>query len=284
MPRKESSTVIIEPIPLTATTVDVARLLHPLRVESVSITVQGGKGVATVLLSSMGDATNACRISNGVILGQPVRIRCMDEMFRTTLPPPSWATVAKGDGQMTVPEQNRYRNLYVLNLPLDVSTNDLDELFGTFGRVVHSVILAMLDTQARRRGFIDMDTPESAQTAMNALNGHIWRGYPIEVSYALVQRSDGTLDGDDTSVSTPMVLLQGLLPAATIDADDVRLLVEPHGHIIDMDFPTNLAGESTFSVRLTMNSGQDAYNVCKALNDTHVNGQHLHAERIQFSP
>lgn len=275
--------MLIEPIPLTATTVDIVRLLHPLRVESVSITVQGGKGMATVLLSSMDDAANACRITSGVILGRPVRIRCMDEAFRATLLQPSWATMAKSTGKETVHEQNGYRNLYVLNLPLEVSSNDLDELFGTFGRVVHSVILAMLDTQARRRGFIDMDTPESAQAAMHALNGHIWHGYPIEVSYALVQRSDGPFDDDKASVSTPMVVLQGLLPAATIDADDVRLLVEPHGHIIDMDFPTTLIGESTFSVRLTMGSDQDAYNVCKALNDTDVNGQHLHAERIQFS-
>ena len=104
------------------------------------------------------------------------------------------------------------------------------------------------------------------------------------MSYALVQRSDGCLDDDKISVSSPMVLLQGLLPAATIDADDVRLLVEPHGRIIDMDFPANLAGDTTFSVRLTMGSGQDAYNVCNALNDTDVNGQHLQADRIKFSP
>lgn len=43
MPPKQSSKVVIEPIPLTATTVDIVRLLHPLQVESVSITVQGGK-------------------------------------------------------------------------------------------------------------------------------------------------------------------------------------------------------------------------------------------------
>ena len=56
MPPKQSSKVVIEPIPLTATTVDIVRLLHPLQVESVSITVQGGKGTATVVLSSTDDA------------------------------------------------------------------------------------------------------------------------------------------------------------------------------------------------------------------------------------
>ena len=64
MPPKQSSKVVIEPIPLTATTVDIVRLLHPLQVESVSITVQGGKGTATVVLSSTDDAKNACRISS----------------------------------------------------------------------------------------------------------------------------------------------------------------------------------------------------------------------------
>lgn len=52
----------------------------------------------------------------------------------------------------------------------------------------------MLDAQARRRGFIDMSSPFEAKEAIEGLNGFVWHGYPIEVSYAIVQRSGGPFD------------------------------------------------------------------------------------------
>ena len=87
-----------------------------------------------------------------------------------------------------------HKNLYVLNLPLDVTTDQLAGLFGRYGTVVHCVILAMLDAQARRRGFIDMAQSSEAKEAIEGLNGFVWHGYPIEVSYAIVQRSGGPFD------------------------------------------------------------------------------------------
>lgn len=87
-----------------------------------------------------------------------------------------------------------HKNLYVLNLPLDASTDQLTALFSSYGTVVHCVILAMLDAQARRRGFIDMSGPKEAKEAIEGLNGFVWHGYPIEVSYAIVQRSGGPFD------------------------------------------------------------------------------------------
>ncbi|CAO1632052.1 unnamed protein product [Parajaminaea phylloscopi] len=88
-----------------------------------------------------------------------------------------------------------HKNLYVLNLPLDATTDQLAALFNGHGTVVHCVILAMLDAQARRRGFIDMSTAQEAKEAIESLNGYVWNGYPIEVSYAIVQRSGGPLTG-----------------------------------------------------------------------------------------
>lgn len=87
-----------------------------------------------------------------------------------------------------------HKNLYVLNLPLDATPDQMTALFASYGNVVHCVILAMLDAQARRRGFIDMSSPKEAKEAIEGLNGFVWHGYPIEVSYAIVQRSGGPFD------------------------------------------------------------------------------------------
>lgn len=81
------------------------------------------------------------------------------------------------------------RNLYVLNLPLDATTDQFEALFRQFGLVEHAVILATLDHLARRRGFILMSNAAQAKAAIDNLNGHVWHHYRIEVSFAIVQRS-----------------------------------------------------------------------------------------------
>ena len=204
--------------------------------------------------------------------------------------PISWAAAAKTNLESENKTHLGHRNLYVLNLPLDVKEDELESLFSRFGRVVHCVILAMLDTQARRRGFIDMDSAASAHAAMQALQGFVWHGYPMEVSYALVQR-EGTPDSSDEneqngmqSTSPAVIELKGLLPAATIDQDDVRQLVEPHGCVLHVDFPASLKDVATYSVRVTMSSSRDAHNASKALNGADINAQHLQASHLPSTP
>ncbi len=106
-------------------------------------------------------------------------------------PGPAAAARTRGPSDSGSPS---HKNLYVLNLPLDATTDQLAALFSSYGSVVHCVILAMLDAQARRRGFIDMTSPAEAKAAIEGLNGFVWKGYPIEVSYAIVQRSGGPFD------------------------------------------------------------------------------------------
>ncbi|SPC65295.1 uncharacterized protein UHOD_11054 [Ustilago sp. UG-2017b] len=81
------------------------------------------------------------------------------------------------------------RNLYVLNLPLDATTDHFEALFAQYGSVEHTVILATLDHLARRRGFILMADTVQARAAIDSLNGYVWHHYRIEVSFAIVQRS-----------------------------------------------------------------------------------------------
>lgn len=159
------------------------------------------------------------------------------------------------------------RNLYALNLPLDATSTELESLFAPFGGVKHSVVLAMLDTQARRRGFVDMATPAAAAAALDALQGYVWRGYPMELSYALVQRDDGA-----AAVSCE-VRVGGLLPVATIDADDVRALVAPVAEPVHVEMPTPLS--TPYTARVVLATAAEATRVRDALDGTVRDGQHL---------
>lgn len=99
---------------------------------------------------------------------------------------------------MKAGRERAQRNLYVLNLPLDATTDQFEALFAKFGRVEHAVILATLDHLARRRGFILMSNAAEARAAIENLNGHEWHGYRVEVSFAIVQRSATPFSHDCT--------------------------------------------------------------------------------------
>ena len=94
----------------------------------------------------------------------------------------------------------------------DVASNEFVEIFSRYGRVAHAVILATIDNASRRRGFIVMSTNGEARTALGSLSrteircvfsssvhqrGLIKypfrRGHVIDVSWAVVQRSQGQL-------------------------------------------------------------------------------------------
>ncbi|KAF9444622.1 hypothetical protein P691DRAFT_786447 [Macrolepiota fuliginosa MF-IS2] len=93
------------------------------------------------------------------------------------------------------------RNLYVLGLPFALTKrNEFAALFSRYGTVSHCVILATVDNSSRRRGFIVMSTHEEAKLAMSELTRAQIKGHTIDVSWAVVQRSQGFLDGGDRAM------------------------------------------------------------------------------------
>ncbi|GAW03299.1 pre-mrna splicing factor [Lentinula edodes] len=89
------------------------------------------------------------------------------------------------------------RNLYVLGIPFDLTKSEFAAIFSRFGKVAHSVILATVDNASRRRGFVVMASHEDAKCAMRGLTHTQIKGHTIDVSWSIVQRSEGFLDGGD---------------------------------------------------------------------------------------
>ncbi|KAG0144630.1 hypothetical protein CROQUDRAFT_672224 [Cronartium quercuum f. sp. fusiforme G11] len=82
-------------------------------------------------------------------------------------------------------------NLYILNLSLDMTNENLRFIVQEHGELKHVCVLATLDNAGRRRAFVDMATPEEARAVMQALDGRRVHGYELHVSFAFVQRSGG---------------------------------------------------------------------------------------------
>ena len=75
--------------------------------------------------------------------------------------------------------------LYVGNLSYDVTKNDLQDAFAQHGTVQEvNVVMDKITGKPRGFAFVTMDTKESADAAIQALNGADWHGRALTVNEA----------------------------------------------------------------------------------------------------
>jgi len=76
-------------------------------------------------------------------------------------------------------------NLYVGNLPFNTSADQLEALFAQHGAVVSAQVISDRETgRSRGFGFVEMETDDSAQAAISALNGEDFNGRRLNVNVA----------------------------------------------------------------------------------------------------
>ena len=83
-------------------------------------------------------------------------------------------------------------NIYVGNLTYEVSDSELEELFGQFGSIVSAKVIR--DPQSGRSrgfGFVELETQEQAQAAVEELNGVDFKGRRLVVNKAREKEQGG---------------------------------------------------------------------------------------------
>ena len=80
--------------------------------------------------------------------------------------------------------------LYVGNLPKSATEADLQEKFGQFGRVLNTVVAIDATTRrSNRSAFVEMETSDQAQAAINRLNMTQYDDVVISVSRVRLKQS-----------------------------------------------------------------------------------------------
>ena len=82
--------------------------------------------------------------------------------------------------------------LYVGGLPYQTNENDLISLFEQFGTVNAATVITDRDTgRSKGFGFVDMNTPEEGQRAIEQLNGTTLSNRTITVNEARERQAGG---------------------------------------------------------------------------------------------
>jgi len=90
-------------------------------------------------------------------------------------------------------------NIYVGNLSLEVTEEDLREAFKAFGQVTSVNILKDRDSgHSRGFGFVEMPAKTEGQAAISGLNGKDLKGQALNVNEAR-PRSEGSRGGQRRS-------------------------------------------------------------------------------------
>jgi RNA recognition motif-containing protein len=84
------------------------------------------------------------------------------------------------------------KNIYVGNLVWDATSDDLLGLFQEHGAVARAQVITDRETgRSRGFGFVEMDNDGEAQKAIDALNGHDFKGRPLTVNEAKPREDRG---------------------------------------------------------------------------------------------
>ncbi|KAI0916035.1 hypothetical protein AcV5_003484 [Taiwanofungus camphoratus] len=183
---REVYMVKVDNIPESVSHREILELFNALigEIRKYEEVVDGSRRVLGLTFQTHDAAKKALCMSGYNVAGVPLAV--------TVSSPSEFLRIGK---QRKQPDNRR--NLYVLGLPFDLSKSEFVEIFSRYGTVSHAVILATVDNASRRRGFIVMSNHHEAQSAMDALSRTEVKGYTIDVSWAVVQRSQGFLDGGD---------------------------------------------------------------------------------------
>lgn len=80
------------------------------------------------------------------------------------------------------------KKLYVSNLPFAMTSESLNEIFGTYGSVLSAKVITDRDSgRSKGFGFVEMETEDQAQEAINKLNGQEIQGRTLTVAVAKPQ-------------------------------------------------------------------------------------------------
>jgi RNA recognition motif-containing protein len=103
---------------------------------------------------------------------------------------PETVSAASQPASITAKDIHMSVRLYVGNLPFSVTEQDLEQLFSQSGQVDSANVVTDRDTgRSRGFGFVEMETQEAANAAIDALNGYELSGRALTVNEARPKES-----------------------------------------------------------------------------------------------
>lgn len=93
--------------------------------------------------------------------------------------------------------KNRTANLFIRNLHKSFDNEALHDTFSSFGHILSCKVITDSNGQSKCYGFVQFDNDESAQSAIDKLNGMLISGKQVYVAHALRKEKSGRAQAEE---------------------------------------------------------------------------------------
>ncbi|XP_050910491.1 polyadenylate-binding protein 7 isoform X2 [Lathyrus oleraceus] len=167
-------------------------------------------------------------------------------------------------------------NVFVKNLAESIDNSGLEYMFKKYGNILSSKVVMSEDGKSKGYGFVQFETEESANTAIEKLNGSTIHDKQIYVG-KFVKKSDRVMSGPDARYTN--------LYMKNLDLDITETLLQEKfssfGKIISLAVAKNSNGMSKGFGFVNFDKPDDAKRAMEAMNGLQLGSKILYVSRAQ---
>ncbi|URD99541.1 Polyadenylate-binding protein [Musa troglodytarum] len=185
-------------------------------------------------------------------------------------------------------DKTKFSNVFVKNLSESTTREDLDKIFGKYGKITSAVVMRKEDGKSKCFGFVNFENPDDAAQAVQELNGQEFGGEEWYVGRALKksEREQELKEIFDQRAKDTIDKYQGLnLYLKNLDAsigdDKLRELFSGFGTITSCKVMREPNGISKGSGFVALSAAEEAARALAEMNGKMVCGKPLYVALAQ---
>ncbi|KAE9592504.1 hypothetical protein Lal_00028565 [Lupinus albus] len=159
-----------------------------------------------------------------------------------------------------------YANLFIKNLDTSIDNKGLHDTFASFGTILSCKVALDSSGQSKGYGFVQFDNDESAQTAINKLNGMLLNDKKVYVGLFVRRQERAPSNGSPKFTN---VYVKNLSEVYT--DEDLKQLFGPYGSITSAVVMKDMNGKSRCFGFVNFHSPDSAAAAVERLNGTPTN-------------
>jgi len=167
-------------------------------------------------------------------------------------------------------------NIFIKNLDKAIDNKALHETFSSFGTILSCKIATDQSGQSKGYGFVQFDNEDSAQSAIDKLNGMLLNDKPVFVGPFLRKQERDTASN---KVKFNNVFVKNLSESTT--EDDLRKTFGEYGHITSVVVMRDGDGKSKCFGFVNFDMAEDAAQAVEALNGKKVDDKEWYVGKAQ---
>ncbi|KAL9348863.1 hypothetical protein Peur_060229 [Populus x canadensis] len=167
-------------------------------------------------------------------------------------------------------------NIFIKNLDKGIDHKALHDTFSSFGNILSCKVATDASGQSKGYGFVQFDSEEAAQNAIDKLNGMLINDKQVYVGHFLrKQDRDGAL----YSIKFNNVFVKNLAESTT--DEDLKNIFAEHGAITSAVVMRDADGKSKCFGFVNFESADDAAKAVEALNGKKIDGEEWYVGKAQ---